>query len=57
MTSNVYQNVQNAPTQEGGMVESKRYTLRMFINQYGGFITLGVVVVAVIGYGIYKRRK
>ena len=56
MTLNAYQNYQNALTQEGGMAESKRYTFRMFINQYG-VITLGVVVVAVIGYGIYKRRK
>ena len=55
MTSNV-PNVQNTPSQEGGMAESKRYTFRMFINQYG-VITLGVVVVAAIGYGIYKRRK
>ena len=55
MTSNV-PNVQNTPSQEGGMTESKRYTFRMFINQYG-VITVGIVVVAAIGYSFLRKRK
>ena len=46
--------VPNVPNE--GLIESKRYSFRMFINQYG-VITVGIVVVAAIGYSFLRKRK
>lgn len=46
-------NVPNVSNED--LVPSKKYSFRIFINQYGGFIALGVLVVA--AYSFFKKRK